>query len=159
MSTKRSQNKRNNQQESTECVNEGLVSPILVENVCLLNQDVSIARPSRPKSHRIENRFLETLRASLKEEIAFEIKSRLVESQREMLKLLKPKTGENVRENIEEETENETRNVYTPTKSIRINSTQNDDPSVSSNTSGHCSLKRSSIHWLTVSLPRLQAEI
>ena len=62
-----------------------------------------------------------------------EIKSLLVESEREMLKLLKPRTGENVRENFEEETENETRNFYTPTESVRINSTQNDDPSVSRN--------------------------
>ena len=133
MSTTRSQKRRSNQQESTECVIEGLVSPILVENVCHLNQDVSIAGPSRPKSARIENSFLENLRASLKEEITFEIKSLHVESQREMLKILKPKTGENVRENIEEETENETRNFYTPTKSVRINSTQNDDPSTSRN--------------------------
>ena len=104
-----------------------------MECVCQLDQDTSIAGPSRPKSPRIENSFLESLRASLKEENTSEIKSLLVESQREMLKLLKPKTGENVRENIEEETENETRNFCTPTKSVRINSTQNDDPSVSRN--------------------------
>ena len=77
------------------------------------------------------------MRASLKEEVTSEIKSLLVESQREMLKLLKPKTGENVRENIEEETENETRNFYTPTKSVTINSTQNDDPSTSRNKGMH----------------------
>ena len=46
-----------------------------------------------------------------------------------MSKLLKPKTRENERENIEQETENETRIFYTPTKSVRINSIQNDDPS------------------------------
>ena len=40
-----------------------------------------------------------------------------------MLKLLKPKTRENVRENVEEEPENETRRFYTPTKFGRINST------------------------------------
>ena len=50
-----------------------------------------------------------------------------------MLKLLKPKTGESVRENTEDETENETRRFYTPTKSVRINSTQNHDPNVSRN--------------------------
>ena len=70
----------------------------------------------------------------MKEEITCEIKNLLVESQREMLKLLNCKTGENVREIIEEETENETWNFYTPTKSVRINSTQNDDPSTSPNT-------------------------
>ena len=76
--------------------------------------------PSRPKSHRIENSLLESLRASLKEEITSEIRSLLIESQKEMLKLLKPKTGENMRENTEEETENETRSFYTPTKSELI---------------------------------------
>ena len=50
-----------------------------------------------------------------------------------MLKLLKPKTRENIRDNFDEETENETRNFYTPTKSVRINSTQN-DPNVCRNT-------------------------
>ena len=43
-----------------------------------------------------------------------------------MLELLKPKTRENVRDNFDEQVENETRNFYTPTKSVRINSTQND---------------------------------
>ena len=90
MLTTRSQKRRNNQQESTECVSEGLVSPISVEYVCRLNQDISIAGPSRPKSPAIENSILESLRASLKEEITSEIKNVLVESQREMLKLLKP---------------------------------------------------------------------
>ena len=73
------------------------------------------------------------MRAPLKEEISSELKNLLAESQREFLKLLKPKTGENVRENAEEEPENETRSYYTPTKSVRINSTQNDDPSTSRN--------------------------
>ena len=50
-----------------------------------------------------------------------------------MLKLLKPETRENVRENVEEETENETRSFYTPTKSVRINSTQNNDTNTSRN--------------------------
>ena len=105
-----------------------------MEKVCQLDQDAINAGPSRPKSPRIERSFLESLRASLKEEITSEIKSLLVESQREVLKLLRPKTGENVKEHIEEETENETRNFYTPTKSVRINSTQNDTPSISRNT-------------------------
>ena len=47
---------------------------------------------------RDENSTLESLRASLKEEISSEIKSLLLESQRELLKLLKPKTGENTRD-------------------------------------------------------------
>ena len=133
MSTTRSQKRKNKQQESIESVSEDPVSPIVVENSCFSDQDVSIAGPSRPKTPRIENSFLENLRVSLKEEITSEIKSLLIESQKEMLKLLKPKTGESVRENIEEETENETKSFYTPTKSVRINSIQNNDPTVSRN--------------------------
>ena len=129
MSTTRSQNRRNNQQESTESVSEGLVSPIILENVCHSDQDASIAVPSSEKSPRIENNFLENLRASLKEEITSEIKNHLVESLKEMFRLLKPKTGENARKIADEELENETRSFYTPTKSVRINSTHNDDPS------------------------------
>ena len=102
-------------------VSEGLVSPIILENVCHSDQDVNIAGPSSAKSPRSENSFLENLKASLKEEITSEIKILLVESQKEMLRLLKPKTGENVRGNADEEPENETRSFYTPTKSVRIN--------------------------------------
>ena len=104
-----------------------------MENSCPLDQDVSVAGPSKPKSPRIEGSFLESLRASLKEEITSEIKNLLVESQKEMLRLLKPETRENVRENVEEERENETRSFYTPTKSVRINSTHNNDPCSSRN--------------------------
>ena len=43
-----------------------------------------------------------------------------------MLKLLKPEIRENARDNIDEEMENETRSFHTPTRSVRINSTQND---------------------------------
>ena len=51
-----------------------------------------------------------------------------------MLKLLNPEeTRENVRDHIVEETENETRSFYTPSKSVRINSTQNDDHRLSRN--------------------------
>ena len=105
-----------------------------MENSCPLDQEVSVAGPSKPKSPRIEGSFLESLRASPKEEITSEIKNLLVESQREMLRLLKPETRENVRENTEEETENETRSFYTPTKSVRTNSTQNNDTNISRNT-------------------------
>ena len=45
-----------------------------------------------------------------------------------MLKLLRSETGENVRNNTVDETENETRSFHTPTKIVRINSTQNNDP-------------------------------
>ena len=133
MSTTRSQKRRNNQQEAIESVSEGFVLPVVVENPCPEDQDVSMEGQSKQKSHRIEGSLLESLRASLKEEITSEIKSLLVESQREMLRLLKPETRENVRENTEEETENETRSLYTPTKLVRINSTQNNDTNVSRN--------------------------
>ena len=125
MSTTRSQ-KRRNEQQGDKDVSEGFISPIAVENPCSSNQDVVMSGPSRPKSPRIENSFLESLRASLKDEITSEIKTLLAESQREMLKLLKPETRGNIRENTEEEVEEETRNFYTPTKSVRINSSQND---------------------------------
>ena len=125
MSTTRSQ-KRRNEQQSDRDVSEGFVSPIVVENPCCSNQDVGVSGPSRPKSPRIENSFLESLRASLREEITSEIKTLLAESQREMLKLLKPETRGSIRENTEEGVEEETRNFHTPTKSVRISSTQND---------------------------------
>ena len=50
-----------------------------------------------------------------------------------MLKLLKPKTGENVREEDEDDLENETRSFNTPTKSARINSAENNDSFTSRN--------------------------
>ena len=126
MSTTRSQKRRNDQQSTSENVSEGLISPIVVGNPCSSNQDDVIAGPSKPKSPRIENSLLESLRASLKEEITSEIKNLLIESQKEMLKLFKPETRRIIRENTEEEEEEETRSFYTPTKSVRISSTQND---------------------------------
>ena len=126
MSTTRSQKRRNDQQSTNENVSEGLISPIVVGNPRSLNQDDEVAGPSNSKSPRIENSLLESLRASLKEEITSEIKNLLVESQKELLKLLKPETRGTIRENTEEEVEEETRNFYTPTKSVRISSTQND---------------------------------
>ena len=126
MSTRRSQKRRNDQQSTSENVSEGLISPIVEGNPCPLNQDDEVAGPSKPKSPRIENSPLESLRASLKEEITSEIKNLLVESEKELLKLLKPEKRSNIRENSEEEVEEETRSFYTPTKSVRISSTQND---------------------------------
>ena len=134
MSTTRSQKGRKTQREAEDNVSEGFISPINVENSRFLNQDTDVVGPSRPKSPWVENSFLESLRASLKEEITSEIKNVLLEFQKEMLKLLKPETGENVRDSTVEETENETRNFYTPTKIVRINSTQNNDPDTSRNT-------------------------
>ena len=132
MFTTRSQKRKNIQQENNENVSEGFVSPVTIGNSCPLEQDVGIAGPSNPKSPRVESSLLESLRVSLKEEITSEIKNLLIESQKEMLKLLKPNTRENVRENVEEEMENETRSFYTPTKLVRKSSTQN-DPNISRN--------------------------
>ena len=73
MSTTRSQKRRNDQQEGDRNVSDGFVSPIVVEVPCSSNQDVEAAGPSRPKSPRIENSLLESLRVSLKEEITSEI--------------------------------------------------------------------------------------
>ena len=64
----------------------------------------------------------------MKEEIASDIKTFLLESQREQLKLLRSETGGNVRNNTVDESENETRSIHIPTKTVRINSTQNNDP-------------------------------
>ena len=44
-----------------------------------------------------------------------------------------PETRENLWENGDEQTENETRSVYTSTKLVRFNSTQNNDTNVSRN--------------------------
>ena len=79
-----------------------------------------VAGPSNANSLRIENSTLKRLRASLKEEIAYELKNLLIATQREMLKFLRLKTGTNVREEDENELENETRSFYTPTKLVRI---------------------------------------
>ena len=127
MSITRSQKRRNDQQEVVENVSEGFVSPVIAENSCPLDREVDVVGPSKPKSHRVENSALESLRVSLKEEITSEIKNLLMESQREMLKLLRSETGENVRNSTIDETENETRSFHTPTKTVRINSTSNDD--------------------------------
>ena len=97
MSTTRSQKRKNVQQESSENVSESFISPMIGENSCPLDQDVGIAGPSEPKSPRIENSLLESLRISLKEEITSEVKNLLIESHKEMLKLLKPETRENIR--------------------------------------------------------------
>ena len=45
-----------------------IVSPILVENFCLNEQDVMVGGPSNVKSPRIEKSVLERMRASLKEQ-------------------------------------------------------------------------------------------
>ena len=74
MSTTRSQKKKNIQQENSENASDGFVSPVVVENPCFSEQDASTTEPSKPKSPRIENSLLESLRASLKEEITSEIR-------------------------------------------------------------------------------------
>ena len=72
----------------------------------------------------------------MKEEITSEVKNVLVESQRELLKLLKPKIRDKISEGNEKLPENESRIFYTPTKSVRIGNCQNNDPNRSRNTKG-----------------------
>ena len=50
-----------------------------------------------------------------------------------MLNLLRPETGGNAREEDENDLKNEVRSFYTPTKLVRINSTQNNVPCTSRN--------------------------
>ena len=50
-----------------------------------------------------------------------------MESQGEMLKLLRSETEDYVRNSTKDETENETRSFHTATKTVRINSTSNRD--------------------------------
>ena len=118
----------NNLQKSSENVSEGLISPVVVENSEFLNQDVLAIVPSSAISPRIENSVFDRLPASLREEITSEIKDLLIEFQKEMMKPLKPKTGESVRDEDENDLETETRSFYPPTKSVRINSNHNNDP-------------------------------
>ena len=113
-------------------VSESLISPVLIE-IAVIRSGRTSCGPSSAKSPRTENSVFESLRGSSKMEVTSEIKSLLIESQKEMLKLLKPKTGENVIEEVEDDLENETRSFYSPTKSARINSTQSNDPCTSRN--------------------------
>ena len=43
MSTTISKERKNNQQEISESVSEGFISPVIVENSCHLDQDQSVA--------------------------------------------------------------------------------------------------------------------
>ena len=76
----------------------------------------------------IKKSTIKNQRVSLKKETTSEIKGLLAECQRELLKLLKPKTGECNNEEDETLLENETRSVYNPTKSVRIGNAPNNDP-------------------------------
>ena len=142
MSTTCSQKRRNNLQESSKNASEGLISPVVVENEEFLDQGASTTGPSNAKSARIENSVLESLRASLREEIPSKIKTLLIESQKETMKFLRPKTGESTREEDESDREKDTRSFYTPTKSVGIKSTHNNDPSTSRNN------KLANTNWL-----------
>ena len=90
-------------------VSECLVSPVSIPNEELDDHD-------RAVKNGIENSTLESLRTSLKEEITWEIKGLSLESQRELLKLLKSKTGENVNNECNETIEEDSKSFYTPTR-------------------------------------------
>ena len=68
-----------------------------------------IVGPASAKFPRIESSALESLRASLKEELTSEIRGLLAESQKELLKLLRPKTNENIDDQDENTLEGEPR--------------------------------------------------
>ena len=101
--------KRVKKQESTENVNETIIPSVLVENIDLRDQDVIVAEQSSAKSIRLEKSVLEVLKASLKKKTTSEIRGLLAEFQKELLKLLKPKTNENIREQNENALESESR--------------------------------------------------
>ena len=84
-----------NQQKITENSDETLVFSLLSENVVREEQEVMVA-----KSPGIEYSVLESLRATLKEEITSQIRGVLIESQNELLKMLKPiSKGNETKEN------------------------------------------------------------
>ena len=79
----------------------------------------------------MENSALESLRASIKKEITSKIKGLLIQSQKEVLKLLKPETKENENEEPKATSEVNPRNFHTVPKSVRINRVLNNDPDLS----------------------------
>ena len=109
-------------------VSEALISRVVGGNSEFLDKDAPTTGPSSANAARIENKVLESLRASLREEIGSENKDLLIDPQKEMMKLLEPATGANVREEDENDLENETRSLHTLTKSVTKNSTHNNDP-------------------------------
>ena len=72
-----------------------------------------IAGPSRPKTARVENRTLASLRASLELYITTEIKQILMESQRVLLRMLKSNTEASENGENEQVPESESTNFYT----------------------------------------------
>ena len=88
---------KNIQQENVSDCN---FSFILVVNVDLGESDVMVAGPFKAKSPGVEGSALERIRVSLTEEITSERKRLVLESQNELLKLLKSKPNANApREN------------------------------------------------------------
>ena len=53
-----------------------------------------------------------------------------MESQRELLETLKPKTKASENQENEQAPESESRNFYTPTRSVKIHPTHNNDPGI-----------------------------
>ena len=87
-----------------------------------------IAGSARPKSPWIKNSALVSSRASSRKDITSDIKELLMESQRELLKMLKSKTKLGENEASEQVPERKPRSFYTPTRSVKMNSTQNKNP-------------------------------
>ena len=116
MST-RIQRKKNIQQENVSDCN---FSFVLVVNVDLDESDVMVAGPFKAKSPGVEGCALERIRVSLKEEITSERKGLVLESQNELLKLLKSKPNANApREN--EKAQETSLVFYTPPRFVKKN--------------------------------------
>ena len=75
MLTTRSQKRRNNQQESTESVSEGFVSPIVVENSFALDQDAVVAGPSEPVLKLLKPETRGNIKKNIEEETENETRS------------------------------------------------------------------------------------
>ena len=108
---------------ASDIVNSDFVSLLLVQTVFLGDQNVMSTGPSCPNSTGVENSELERLKPFLKEEITSEIKILLVESQKQLLRLLKAENKENPSEILDSTLETE--EFHTSKKTVRIRGTQN----------------------------------
>ena len=64
-----------------------------------------------------------------------------MESEREVLRMLKPKTKASENEENEQVPKSESRNFYTPARSVKMNSTQNNVPDINRNSLSQTNVK------------------
>ena len=103
----------------------------MVESVDLGVAVPLVAGSARANSPKIEPGTFESSRDSLREEITSEIKGLLMETEREFLRTVGPKTKPNENEENEQDIESKSRNFDTLTTSVTISSTQNNAKDVS----------------------------